>query len=90
MSVYIGNHFISDELDVDVSGGDVELPDDYTFGFKATGAGIVTFVYHKGYSPNKELRTKTLEAGEEYFCRVKVIKQTGTTATGITALAVTP
>ncbi len=90
MAQYIDNHFVTDEIDVDTSGGDVILGADYTYGFRVTGAGDVEFVYSKQYTPEKASITRAFTAGQEFFGRVSAIKQAGTTATGITAFSILP
>ena len=94
MGTYIRNHFITDELDVDVSTEGQELPEDYRYGFRVETGGDVVFVYEKSYKPEgpNTFRTRTLADGEEFFGKVAFIRAAaqGTTATGITAFSAQP
>ena len=51
----------------------------FTYGFRVTAAGDVHFEYFNGSQ-----YTRTYNAGDEFFGRVRRIFSTGTTATGIT------
>lgn len=82
MGTSIDNSYVCDEKSVDLTGGNYEVPLDYSYGFRAGGAGVVNFVYlgDKGDTT----RSRTMTAGQEFFGRIKRIIASGTTATTIT------